>query len=526
MRIRIGLATCATAVCGVAIAACGGGGGGSPLDDALGYLPSDAPAAIAISTDLDSGSFEDLDVALQRFGLQGGVEGALDDALGEGGASFTGQIKPLLGNDLVIGLLPGSEETGPQVVAAIRVTDGGKLEDLIRSIGLEQVDQVDGATVYGERTSAEGSESVESGPEIAVDGDTAVAAESGAALKAALDEHGDDGHLTEEDFDDRLGDLPKGGIIRATGDLPSAIDALGIEQTSGVPWMGALKSFGVSLGVSGRTLSVDALASTDPVDEGSLPIAAGGDAPGLIPHRASLANLDQSQSMRFALDLIRASVPTATFNQIQARLERAAHGTLGALADQFEEGLLVQLPGDQTASRSEVKDPKAVARALATLSSEVPAVARAATEGGQVADALQAARLLIPALPIPEEGFFPVGSRVTPVSGQPDLYELASPTRRLPLRLGVPGPPSADQFFFGLIGDVFVTAPSLQAANQAAALKPGDLGTPPGSVAFSIPLRASDFDLEEAVGNIALTIVKGGVEASADELRLRATAGL
>ena len=529
MRIRIGLAMCAAAVSGALLASCGDGGSDSPLEAALGYLPANAPAAIAISTDLDGGSFEDLDVALQRFGLQGGVEGAIDDALGEGPTPLAAQLKPQLGNELVVGLLPGSEETGPQIVASIQVTDGGKLEDLLQSLDLEKLDEVDGATIYGEGVPAERSDEVDTQPQIAIDGDTVVAAESAAALRSALEQHGEDGGLTEDAFDERLGALPDGGIIRASGDLKSAIDALGIEQTAGVPWMGTLESFGVSLDVSGRTLNIDALVSTGSVDEGSLPIVSGQDTPGLIPHRASFGNLDQSQSMRFALDLVRASVPAATFNQIQARLERAAHGTLGALADQFDEGLLVQLPGEEVASRSEVKNRSAVARALAALADEVPRVARVATEGGDVADALQAARSLIPALPIPEDGFFPARSTVDTVPGQPNLYELAAPAPRLPLRLGVPGPPSpaaADKFFFGLIGEVFVTAPSLAAAKQAAGLRPEDLGTPPGSVAFSIPIRASDLDFEDAAGNITLTVVKGGVEASSDGLRLRATAGL
>jgi hypothetical protein len=77
-----------------------------------------------------------------------------------------------------------------------------------------------------------------------------------------------------------------------------------------------------------------------------------------------------------------------------------------------------------------------------------------------------------------------------------------------------------------LIGDVFVTAPTLPTAKRIAAVNPENLGTPPGSVAFSLPLRASDVDVEESVGNIVLTLVKGGVEASPDGLRLRATAGL
>ncbi len=519
---------CAAALCGVALTACGGGSSGSSLDDALGYLPSDAPAAIAVSTDLDSGSFKDLDIALQRFGLQGGVEGALEDALGsESGVSFTNDIKPLLGNDLVVGLLPGSEETGPRVVASIQVTDGGKLEDLLNSIGLHKQNEVDGATVY----STGSDESNEEEPEVAVDGDTAVAAESPQALRAALDQRDSDGRLTEETFDDRLGDLPDNGILRATGELSSAIDALGLEQVSGVPWIASLKSFGVTADVSGRTLTADALVSTDEVSDSAIPIAPGEASPALVQHRPALGNRDQSQTLRFALDLVRASVPAATFSQIRTRLERAAHGSLGALADQFGEGLLIELKGDETVGRSVVKDPKAVATVLSTLSSEVPQVARAATEGGEVGDALEAAHTFIPALPIPEEGFFPEGSKVTPVPGQPDLYELAGPAPRLPLRLGVPGPPSpaaADKFYFGLIGNVFVTAPTLAAAREAASSNPQRLDTPPGSLAFSVPLRTSDLDLSESGSgeDIALTTVRGGIEASASGLRLRIQAGL
>jgi hypothetical protein len=531
MKRRTGIVLGSACVLVAAALSSCGGSSPSPLDNALGYLPADAPAAIAVSTNLDSGSFHDLDIALQRFGVQGGVEGSLEDAIGgAGGVSFSNDIKPLLGNDLVIGLLPGTTESGPRVVAVLEVTDGSKVEDLLNGVGFPKQDDIDGTHVYGPDSTDSGDEDLGAVPEIAVDGDTVVVAESMPALKAALDQRHGDGRLTEATFDDRLEGLPKDGLIRATGDLPSAVDALGAEQTSGVPWMASLRSFGLSVDIDGRTLTADGQVKTDHVDEADLPIAAGSTSPDLAPHLKSAATLDQGQSMRFALDLVRASVPTATFNQIQARLERAAHGSLGALEDEFGAGLITELPNGETVTRSEVKNPAAVARTLGTLSTQEPAAARAAVEGGAVGDALNAARILIPALPVPQDGYFPSGSKVTAVPGRPGLYELAAPPVRLPIKLGVPGPltsAASDTFYFGVIGSAFVTAPSLNGAEQAAGLRPADLGPPPGSFAFSVPLTTGDVGFGGSTAKpIKLTTLIGAVEASSDGLQLRAHAGL
>lgn len=129
-----------------------GGDSDSALDDALGYLPADAPAAVAISTDLESDSYAELDTALQRFGLEGGIDGALGDLteLG-GGVSFEGDVRPLLGEDLVIGVSSfDGLELDEGFVAALPVADADAAQELLAGIdGFEETEEIDGATVYG-----------------------------------------------------------------------------------------------------------------------------------------------------------------------------------------------------------------------------------------------------------------------------------------------------------------------------------------------------------------------------------------
>src|SRR4051812_49854409 len=62
------------ALLAIAIAGCGGGGSSasSPLDEGLGFLPKDAPFAVAISTDTGSGQYQKADTILKKvpFGEQ------------------------------------------------------------------------------------------------------------------------------------------------------------------------------------------------------------------------------------------------------------------------------------------------------------------------------------------------------------------------------------------------------------------------------------------------------------------------
>jgi len=126
--------------------------------------------------------------------------------------------------------------------------------------------------------------------------------------------------------------------------------------------------------------------------------------------------------------------------------------------------------------------------------------------------------VLVPALPLPDEGYFPAGSKVEPVAGQPDLYRLVG---------GGVGPEDSE-FFFGLLDGAFVTAPTLEAARTAAGLELTDHEGPPGSVVGRVPLKSSDFSFEEGSGgpDVLLSTVQIGLETSTTGVRLRLEASL
>ena len=508
-------------------------------------LPANAPLAIAVSTDLDSASFRDLDAALQRFGVEGGLEGSLEEGIGGyRGISFARDIRPLLGNELVVGLpsfpagIEGEEGSSPEV-AAIRATDGDAVRDLLGDLGLKEIDQVEGATVYGIPPPEEGPEGVGSGgPSIGVDGDLVVAAASERGLEEALRQRGEDDRLTEELFSERLAGLPDTGIVRAAGVVPSVLESLGIEETAVVPWVNSLSSYGVVANVEGRTATVDAALSGDEVAQNDLPLDPGPKSPRVLEKRPTVATRDQAQSIAFALAAVRSAVPQAAFDEVTGRLKRRLHGGVSNLINQFGEGLVARLGNGVTATRSVVADPAAVATALQALHDQVPLLVRLGGSSDAVREALQAARYAIPALPVAEPESFPPGSKVIRVPRNPDLYRLVTPVpkpprvlapARRPPGLRVPPQPrfTRPELVFGLINGVFVTAPSLKAARQVRHADPVHTDLPPGALAFRIPVKASDLGISETAGvGVTVTTIEGGIEAKTTGLRLHAEAGL
>jgi len=532
---------CTVVAAALALSSCGGGASNSPLDDALGYLPADAPLAVAVSTDLDSQPYRDLDAALQRFGVEGGIDAQLEQLSGYEGISFSSDVRPLLGNELVVGVPSAAglgEEEGGQAVAALRVSDGDALRELLGDLGLKEVDEVEGASVYGRPPPKGAPEGFEpGGPGVAVDDDVLVVTETEAGLEQALAQRGEGDRLTEDVFSERLGTLPDEGIIRGSGDAQSVLEALGAEETASVPWIGALRSYGVVAQVEGRTLRVDASVTGDKVAEPDLPVDPGPSSPRVLKNRPSVATRDQAQTIEFALQVVRSAVPQAAFEQVTNDLEKRVGGSLSSLANQFGEGMVAELQGGQTVTRSVVDDPAAAGKALKALRDEVPRLAQLRATTGPLGDALEVARYAIPALPLPKENYFPRGSKVTSVPGEPDLYRLRPPA---PRRARVPAPPgtsphpplypvparaSRPQFVFGLVRGVFVTAPSLIAAHRAGRTTPTQVDLPPGALGVQLPVHASEFDVAGPKG-LTLTTIEAGIEASTSGLRLHAEAGL
>ena len=93
------------AAAAIAVAGCGGDSdsGSGPLDNALGYLPDDAPLVITIDTDVEGSQFKAIQEIADKFPFSDQVKGQLQQRLESGDVSYEDDVKPLLGNEFVVG---------------------------------------------------------------------------------------------------------------------------------------------------------------------------------------------------------------------------------------------------------------------------------------------------------------------------------------------------------------------------------------------------------------------------------------
>ena len=75
----------ALALSALTAAGCGGGGSSSALDEALGYLPEDAPFVAAIETDIEGDQYKQLNRLVRKFPFGNRLAEQLQSQLEEGG---------------------------------------------------------------------------------------------------------------------------------------------------------------------------------------------------------------------------------------------------------------------------------------------------------------------------------------------------------------------------------------------------------------------------------------------------------
>jgi hypothetical protein len=148
-----------------------------------------------------------------------------------------------------------------------------------------------------------------------------------------------------------------------------------------VKWVRGLRKLGLTGSVSENDIAVDFSLGTQGLSEGDLPIAAGGDAPGVLPRERDSSEVsggvrDPAQVIRFAEDAGRAVNPTG-FGQFQAGLDqiRKARGVDldKDFRDQFTGDLQVTVGlNGSYAARAEVDDAAALKSTLAKLRPIVP----------------------------------------------------------------------------------------------------------------------------------------------------------
>ncbi len=425
----------------LAIAGCGGGGdSGSALDSALSVLPKDASVAVAIDTNVDGDQYKALGKLLEKFPFSGQIKSSLLQQLEQsaGGVSFDDDMKPVLGNPIVVG---PTTATSNDVVAAMKAKDKGKLDDLVSKTKPQKTGEASGATLYKDGDSV-----------FAVKDDLIVFANDEAQLKSALARADGDDHLDEQTFNDGLSGLPDPALARVYVDVeallkrdPSASDARRVK------WIAALRQVGATVTAKDNALDVDFRARTEgDLSEEDLPIASGDEAPPVIKRRGEvgLGIRDLAHIVHFAENAGQ-SIDPSGFGDYE-RAKKTIDKQLGVSLD---DDLIAQLTGNVSATvaldggfgvRAELKDPQAFEKTLAKVADVLPSFAEGA-------------------------GFGTVGLS-KPKAGQ-KFYALAQP--------------DGDAVVFGVVNGVLVVANDAKRAAAVAAAEPVDVPGASGSVTLS-----------------------------------------
>jgi hypothetical protein len=351
------------------LAGCGSSSSGAPsnpLASTLSYFPSGSPLVVAVNTGKGSEAPVALENLEQKLPQIGFVEAALMAKLKQLGINYQTDIHPLFGNPIVFGDDSTSFTDLGQHALVVWVTrDAGKLNFLLHKIhGLHKVGSHDGSTIYAGGPSGA----------VAVDGPTVVFTRTEAELVAALDRHQHNGGITSAQYASATAGLDPNAAGHIFGDLTTALAAPGAAKARLVPWVGALRSYAVTLGSSSTGLTVGFRLNTDPssLSPSQLPIASGSSAPGLVnglPIQVGVR--DPAQIVAFALGAVKAVSPKdyAKFLRDVAAVRRKTGVDVNKLFGELSGDLVVDSDTHTTLVRAGLSDPAAVTALLRKLAS-------------------------------------------------------------------------------------------------------------------------------------------------------------
>jgi hypothetical protein len=436
------------------IAGCGGGDS-SALDSALSYLPKNTTLAAAVDTDTGGDQFQALGRLLDKFPFGGQIKSTLLQQFEQsaGGLRYEQDVKPVLGNPLVVGAASAGAVTGNSgaFVAAMRAKDSGALDDLIDKTKPKKAGEASGATLYSD-----------GGAFFAVEDDMVVFASDEAQLKKALERADGDDHFDEDAFDEGLDGLPDSALARVYADVEALLKAdPATADARRVKWIAALRTLGMTVTAQQHSLDVDFKLRTDgELSDADLPIAPGEDAPPVIKREGEVGFgiRDLAHIVRFAENAGQAIDP-AGFGDY-AKAKTTIDKQLGVSLDS---DLIEQLGGNVSASvaldgafgvRAELKDARAFERTLAKVADVLPSFAEGAGFG-----------------------------RVTlsKPGGGGGFYELAAP--------------GGSSVVFGVAGDALVVASDRARAEELASADPAEVAGARGSAVL-------DADAQQIVGSV------------------------
>jgi uncharacterized protein DUF3352 len=365
-----------------AAAGCGGGDSGSALDSTLAFLPKDTTFAVAVDTNVDGDQYKALAKLLNKFPFGNQVR---DNLLGQleqssGGVNYNDDVKPVLGNPLVVGAGDPQALSGNSnaFIVALKAKDKGKLEDLVDKMKPRKTGEASGATLYRDSDTS-----------FAVKDDMVVLANDDALLKQALERADGDDHFGEDAFDQGLNGLPDNALARVYTDVeallkndPNSADARRIR------WVAALRELGLTVTARDDGLDVDFRVRTEgDLSDEDLPIASGDEAPPVIrrPGEIGVGIRDLAHIVHFGENAGQSVDPSGFGDYEQAK--KTIDKQLGVSLDN---DLIAQLTGNVSATvalgggfglRADLKDPKEFKRTLTKIANVLPSFAQGAGAG-------------------------------------------------------------------------------------------------------------------------------------------------
>ncbi len=368
----------------IALAGCGGDeSASSPLDEALGYLSQDAGFALIASTDTDD--YQDFRDVAERFPFAGRAEDLLKQSLERGEVDFDDDIRPLLGNEVVIGTDDNASfvdsEAETPFILAIETEDASVLEDLAEDGG-ERTGESEGYDLY----EGQGGDTF-----LAIEDEVLVLSNDQETLDNALKQRGEDDRLTEDDVEPAFEDLPEDAPVKAYANVAALLAASPqAEEALKVEWVDHIETLGLSVDAGEDAIALDWSLRTDSdgLSDDDLPIASGSESPQLLERDEGSAEValglrDPSQVIDFALATAKVVDP-AGYAEFQSG-KQAVGRRLGIDVD---EDVLAQLTGNVAAVvsidgdfgvRAELADPDAFEGTLSKVMEELPRLADGVT---------------------------------------------------------------------------------------------------------------------------------------------------
>ena len=398
-------------------------------------MPPRSPVVATIATDPNSAPVKNGSALLTKFQVASLLTLALKQELQKQGLNYDTDIKPLLGNPVVVGGIETAGAGSKLKGVGVWITkDAGKLKALVTksSSGDRKIGSHDGANVY---RSKDGSNV------LAVDGATLVIADTQALVEGALDRHANGGGMTLSEYNQEISGLPSGALARVSGNVAPLLATPQTAKARQIPWVAAIKGYALSITPTSNGLSLDWKVDTSgrQLTASQLPLAAGSTAPALASGGpGSFGIRDPAQIASFVESAVGAVNPTG-YAGFQAALGALRNGfgidATGALA-QLTGDLITAGEGQISLIRAGVSNPASVSRTLANVQKHIHSLS-------------------------PSVGMRPAGG---------GFYEVTSPSLT---------------FAVGLVGNQLVAGNASIAKLHAFAIKPTTPSGGHGAIAFS-----------------------------------------